>query len=417
MLLSVCSVFGQGSPVMHPLGEANYPVQGLRSNTLVAGKITALRFFTDPVSIANIKRIDVSVTRPDGSTIGISWATNNFVAIPSSSLGPSVVGRIPGASLPWTGTYSQAADLIDQNGQVLAHYSSVFQLLPTKDLRVIVDRIRAGSVNPGTTAEIQGAISAIERMSFVYPIRDGTNTLDGDRVSGLRYLINNNPSPQDSQLCPLLASWANRPSNVDSVDVGIAFRAPDPGEGCGGNAPHFCSGQTVPYSVIVWAPPISQVFCQETCHGFGLEPPNDPHFDPNVQAGHSKDYVINALDAELGFDCQFNRPFPNPTYDIMFPTGPCPGWIPQNVSLNSWDWEYLRQRLANLPSTGPTNACFDGAPVLSVPSQYSTVRAAYNAAQDCNIIRINVGTYQEAPFINLTKHVRLESQGGPATIR
>jgi hypothetical protein len=66
---------------------------------------------------------------------------------------------------------------------------------------------------------------------------------------------------------------------------------------------------------------------------------------------------------------------------------------------------------------GPVN-CFVTAPILSVPGQYSTVRAAYNAAQDCNIIRIATGTYHEAPIpFNQNKHVRLESQGGPATIR
>src|SRR5438093_8741219 len=117
--------------------------------------------------------------------------------------------------------------------------------MPRIDLRVIVDRLWAGSTNPGTATEIQGAVSAMQRMSFVYPLRDGTNVLDGDRVSGLRYIINNNPSGppcQDCQVCPLIAQWTNRPSNVDSVDTAITFRASDPGEGCGGNSGHVCPG-------------------------------------------------------------------------------------------------------------------------------------------------------------------------------
>jgi M6 family metalloprotease-like protein len=65
-------------------------------------------------------------------------------------------------------------------------------------------------------------------------------------------------------------------------------------------------------------------------------------------------------------------------------------------------------------------SCFPNAPVLSVPSQYSTVRAAYNAAgSGCSIIRINTGTYHETPmpFTLMSKQLRLESHGGPVTIQ
>ena len=77
-------------------------------------------------------------------------------------------------------------------------------------------------------------------------------------------------------------------------------------------------------------------------------------------------------------------------------------------------WRQMRHRSKRIPC-----ACIfrmgSNAPVLSVPSQYSTIRSAYNAAGDCNIIRISSGIYHETVPFNLTKHVRLESQGGPAT--
>jgi hypothetical protein len=61
--------------------------------------------------------------------------------------------------------------------------------------------------------------------------------------------------------------------------------------------------------------------------------------------------------------------------------------------------------------------CFVTGPILSVPSQYSTVRAAYNTAQSCNNILITTGTYHEAPFtFSRNINVRLEAQGGPVTI-
>jgi len=61
--------------------------------------------------------------------------------------------------------------------------------------------------------------------------------------------------------------------------------------------------------------------------------------------------------------------------------------------------------------------CPANSPVLNVPSQYATVRIAHTVAGDCNTIRITTGTYAETPLpLILNKHVRLESQGGPATI-
>jgi len=193
------------------------------------------------------------------------------------------------------------------------------------------------------------------RLASVWPIRDGISTLDGDRSAGLRYIINNNPSgppAQDGHLCPFFASWLNRPPGSDSINVGVAYRFQDPGEDCGGSAPHFCDGQSLPWAFPVCNGPLGAVFGQEMGHCWSLEPPEDPHWDPNVQAGHSKDATIDALDADLGFDCQLNRPFPNPMYDNMHQvTCGCPD---DRTCYNSWDWEYLRKQFANLSSTGPT---------------------------------------------------------------
>jgi hypothetical protein len=61
--------------------------------------------------------------------------------------------------------------------------------------------------------------------------------------------------------------------------------------------------------------------------------------------------------------------------------------------------------------------CFINSPVLRVPTSFSTVHAAYQAAvPGCNVIRMNAGTYHETmPFL-VSKHLRLESFGGPAVI-
>ena len=82
----------------------------------------------------------------------------------------------------------------------------------------------------------------------------------------------------------------------------------------------------------------------------GLEPPNSPNFD---DAGHSINMHINTRDFSLGFDTQYNRPFQRPVYDVMFGISYDPNASDDHLSFSSWDWEYLRQKLLTLNSTGP----------------------------------------------------------------
>src|SRR2546429_158456 len=63
---------------------------------------------------------------------------------------------------------------------------------------------------------------------------------------------------------------------------------------------------------------------------------------------------IDPVELDMGYNTQFNARWPVPTYDVMYPTGPDPEYPDAAHSLNSWDWEYLRQQLLRLPSTGPT---------------------------------------------------------------
>jgi len=95
------------------------------------------------------------------------------------------------------------------------------------------------------------------------------------------------------------------------------------------------------------------VFCHETGHNHGLEPSSNPLFDPTGQASHSKAELIATSEITDGFDIQFNQPFPAGTLDMMDPDGPSPGEPPNQLALNSFDWEYLRTVLVNRTSTGP----------------------------------------------------------------
>jgi hypothetical protein len=328
-------------------------LQGLGQHTLVAGKTTVLRLYGAADILAAANRIDATVLRPDGSRVSTSWPSNGYVAIPQGSLGPSVVVRLPGSFLPWVGAYYITARILDAADAVLSDYGpGRVDLLPTKDLRVMVARIWSGTTTKA--GEIAAAQAAMTRLSGLFPLRDGISTLDGDRSAGLRYSIDDNPigpPNQDGNLGPLFDKWLDRPADVDSIDAAITYRFPNPGEGSGGNAGH--RWKSLQFSVIVWGAPLANVFCQETSHIFGLEPPEDPRLDPN-HGPHSKDVLIDAKDAELGFDPQYNEAWPDPTHDLMYFEGPDPGYTDNSITLNSWDWEYLRKRIAQLPSTGPT---------------------------------------------------------------
>lgn len=353
---------GEKPPIVQPVHPAVpgprpgdvAALQGLAKNTLVAGKTTALRMFADAGSIASAANAEATVLRPDGSRRTLSWAGGSFAVIPDSSAGPSIVVVIPGGFLPWTGTYYFRLLVTDVNQLPVLAGALDAEFLPTKDLRVMVARLWSGT--PDKPGELAAAEAAMQRMSWIYPVRDGVSSLDGQPDAGLRYDLYDNPMGppnQDGHLCPLFAQWSNRPGG-DSIDTAITYRFPNAGEGSGGNSGHQCPGQSVLFSVIVWGAPLANVFGQETAHAFGLEAPQSPHLDPSFDQHHSKDVAIDPADAEMGFNTQFNAPWPVPTYDVMYPTGPDPEYPDPAHSLNSWDWEYLRQQLVQLPSTGPT---------------------------------------------------------------
>lgn len=194
-------------------------LQGLNGNTLVAGKATAFRMFADSHTFADARNIDATIVRPDGSTIDRHWTAASFISITNSSQGPSLVVRVAGADLPWVGAYGFEARAFNDTGALLAKFSlPAFELLPTRDLIVGIDRVWATDANPGPPNEIQAARDAMERLAAIWPIRDGISQPDADRTAGLRYVINNNSigkANQDSQTCPFLASLYDKPPGTD----------------------------------------------------------------------------------------------------------------------------------------------------------------------------------------------------------
>lgn len=344
-------------------------LQGLHGNTLVAGKTTAVRMYLDTSTFSRVDSVSATIIRPDGSKFVENWTKSNIVLIATGSLGPSVVVRVSGANVPWLGTYQVVTKILDSKGIALASYSlDRMELLPTKDLIVGLDRANAigmnnspPGINPAPASEIQGARDALTRLAAILPIRDGISEPDADKTAGFRVVINNNPQAygcngdpkvSDCQSCPFFASRIQRPAGSDVMNLGIEYRFQDVGEMFGGIAPIFCPGQTVGQAHVVMTAPSAPGIAQESGHVFGLEPTNDPHFDPTVQPHHSKDNTIASVDSEQGFDTQTNAGFPTTTFDAMH-QAVC-GCQNEEVSYNVWDWEFLRNKFSQLSSTGPT---------------------------------------------------------------
>lgn len=337
--------------------NTGYLVQGLKNNTLVAGKTTAFRInMAAPWPAASITGIQATIARPDGSVVNLSWPSAQFVVVGAGTPTEAIVVLVPGNSVPDVGSYYFNAALIKADGAVAGNcILDAIQFLPTKDLRMMVSRIWSNTGPAPKPGEVEAATDAMQRLAALYPVRDGISTLDGDMTCGLRYNFDNNPvgpPNQDGNLGPSWDPFKDPPAGQDTLDSALVYRFPDAGEGSGAIT-HTPYNGWLPYSGIVWQAPLGQPFCHETGHNHGCESPQSPHFDPTGQASHSKDLNIDPNDSGQGFDIEFNAPFPEPVYDIMFPTGPSPGRPLNTISMNSWDWEFLRTQILKSNSTGP----------------------------------------------------------------
>ncbi|MEP6749911.1 MAG: hypothetical protein ABJB86_19390 [Bacteroidota bacterium] len=333
--------------------NTGYLVQGLRNNTLVAGKTTALRILISPASAISV--INLILTRPNGSVLRMGWSGGQLVRVDTGLATESIVVLIPGKNMPDVGSYYLRAQLINANG-IVAGTCTIDNavLLPTKDLRIMVSRVWSNTGPAAKPGEVEDAVESLKRLAALYPVRDGISTLNGDMTCGLRYNFDNNPQGpphQDANLNPSWDIFQHPGQGQDTLDNALAYRFPDAGEGSGAIT-HPPYNNWLNFSVIVWQN-LAQPFSHESGHHYGMEAPQSPHFDPTGQASHSKDLNIDPAEAANGFDIQFNKPFANPLFDVMFPTGPAPGRPAGDLALNSWDWEFMRNRLLKNNSTGP----------------------------------------------------------------
>ena len=369
--IAVLGVFCQVNRITAQPNQSVFVLQGLQGTTLVAGKTTGLRVFTDDAKYTAADRIEATILRPDGSTLVKSWSRSDIVAIPTGSLGRNLLVQVPGSELPWVGSYTFDVKVFDAaGGLITSHSLEQTQLLPTKDLRFLVTYLFKGD-NPGAfrptptwDADVQRSMA---RLGSMFPVRDGVQSaLNGDLRNGLRYWVG---TPCDGYVqgyydCVYQQTRTINSSAGDHVDITIEFR---PGFyndnpcrevpcGPGGNS----ARPPAPYSDLHRAGCVAgnfngiemtaPCFAQESGHNFGLEPSSSPHYQDLKDPGHSKDPFIKDPDA---FDFLNNRAY-SVIGDVMNNLGSGALQGANAVMFNAFDWEYLRQQILKLSSTGPT---------------------------------------------------------------
>jgi hypothetical protein len=343
-------------------------LQGLGDYSLVAGKTFAARgYFADQATADSVDHVTITVTRPDGGKASLTSST--LARLPSTGRGgPSVAATAPGTMVYEVGTYFIQSTFYDVNGGVVGTVNSddlAFQ--PTKDVRVLVDRIWSGTA-AAKPHEIQSAIDAVTRMAQVMPVRDGVSVIGGGHTTGIRYALIDNPQPTDSGFTADFANAKNPPPGTEPCDVAMTWRFANPGEGYGANErPTPLSG--LPWAAIVWGDPdhpdIAESFTHETGHAFGLEAPTSPYTD----GVHSTEQTIQGGDELLGFNVGYDQAYASPLHDLMYYSG---DETNDAFAMNTYDWEYERERIMLLPSSGPTPADVLGAKLAGTDLQGAT---------------------------------------------
>ncbi len=314
-------------------------VQGLFPTTLVAGKTTTLRvYFNDPN--VNVDRADVTIVRPDARRTTVTATPGGAMAtlkVVGSGADRGVAITIKGAAMPMVGPYFFQIALSNQGAPVQNDAIDSVGLLPTKDIRLGVDL--AWSADGFSAMEVGEAEQALRRMAQLLPIRDGVAPLDSDSTSGLRWAMQVNPQPGDTQSCPFFLPLHFKQQG-DHLDTGIVYRWNSPGEGAGGNAAHFCNGVFQHAGLVIYQGDVHYGFSHEFGHLLGSLP----------DGNHGNFYIDWNL-WYYGYDVGKDELFNKPT-NTMF-------GHPASYAYWPADWEQLRQSILNLNSTGPTGALWN----------------------------------------------------------
>lgn len=376
--------------------------QGLTGGVLVAGKQTLFRLYVPAgVDAFRIKRVNYRIRGSRGVVRRLTISGSQLIRYIASSGEDTVGVVIPGTMFPTSDTYTLDFSVTDQGGvtELFRVDEQAFQFQPTKDLRLhVVMIIRDGLYNADQTwyADLE---RSLRRLGSMLPVRDGVGWLNGDTSSGIRYTVsecNDGPAAE----CSFGKTRAINNGPGDDIDITVAFRPgfydtdppgdPYPGGDSRRPQPPYndlpraacVAGKWYDIGVEMTAP----CFAHEIGHNLGLEPPSSPHYDP-TDPGHSKEWQV---DDPLAFDflhlVSFTHRPDRPLGDVM---GRGMHYGADGVSYNTFDWNFLRERLMTLSSTGSdthprSTLCVPDNPLLCAGRCSGTVVNSCGETVRCN---------------------------------
>jgi hypothetical protein len=327
--------------------------QGLPGYELVAGKDALVRVFVAAAPIPAggfgvMPTLDFALLRvrgPQGLFLEVRgemppvFTNTNQEYSEQRNVNFYVAGR----DFSRTGNYSFEATFYRSGRPVGTQSLGESRFLPTKDLRLLVV-----VENFVMTDEAWDAFDeALRLLNRNLPIRSGIGPLHGNEQNGLRYRLEPEPL-QMSFTGPLLTleplleklgqfNAAQAAAGLrDRADKIMTVRARQPGEGgVGGNARD-------PLASVVYTPGGSfpSIVCQEIGHLFGasvLGLPDSTH-TPN-----------NAINDPSAFDLLNRRAISNPRPFMQSRVGA----FGSDSMFEEPDWNFVRQRILQLTSTGP----------------------------------------------------------------
>lgn len=346
-------------------GQVVLVTQGLTSYTLVAQKQILFRLFVDlPTRVKTVvARIEFRPFLGSDEVETIVIPSDNLIVEPAYPHGPSIGIVFQGDAFPSPGNYEVTFYLWGNFPDLREIVKTQLVFSPAGRLRILIHNT-VGTTGWGTKMEpdfgwLLEILDALQRLSAMFPIRDGLHFGLSDTEAGLCYAFGEDIDlfviPEKAQKFEAIAREArqiNSSGSSDHVDASVAFRPRDrfrpnaDGEKAGGSACSLLAAASVVGGFWRGAEQTASVLAQEVGHLFGLVPGNSPHDDGG---SHSRDRAV--IDP-YAFNFVLLKPYEVPSNSFIGDVMGI-GWQQgRDMTLfSAFDWEHLRQHLPKFPGS------------------------------------------------------------------
>ena len=375
------------------LGQSFLVTQGFVGYTLVDYKKILFRLFVDPGRVTSLL-VKIAYIGKDIPATEILIPLSDLLVEYTFPNGPSIGIIFGGNVFPSASTRYKVEFYVIAGREIIAKFKiNELKFQKSGRLRVLTKAIQSitrtapwGNIIKSDITWLFDLFNAMTRFGAMLPVSDGVfHGSNPDDNDGLGFIVGENidawpqvcpsgnpPSVPDSQYPNFLVCPSNEmfESNLQEakklrslgirVDITVVWRPrdtvkpppPPGGEPVGGSVPSINPSAQNRYGSVCGGnrngvENTAPLIAQEVAHNFGVVSPSSPHFDGGY---HSKNPQL--IDP-FAFDFVHLRPY------YPYTNGPLGAFLGDVMSYawvqgkdqtlyNPYDWEYLRQELANL---------------------------------------------------------------------